>query len=353
MARQSSPRPDADEPDNAPAGSGSAVDPAEADATEPVETAGTEPTEAADAESDEPAEAADAESDRSLWAEVDISPVEIALPSGSGFTLRAYRMSDALIPTDISDRDLDDPFEARRRAAVLADADTVLLDEEFAEQLAEAEDRPARSGRRRGADADGDADEDADASATDLADDDEALADEEELPAEEPAEEPEPEEVPMFLTHRGKLLLFKTPESLVEFVSSGAPNDLAQLDTWDELVRRLTPADVAPTDDDSYELDLVVENLRGGHDVWDAPLLIKAGEVARDLAYALRLPPVLDMLSSGTSLDDLDEALRSSVNGGLGGFRGRRRLRKIGAQTASLGWRTIIGKISAAVDWRD
>ena len=34
-------------------------------------------------------------------------------------------------------------------------------------------------------------------------------------------------------------------------------------------------------------------------------------------------------------------------------FRGRRRLKKIGAQQASIGWRTIIGKISASVDWRD
>jgi hypothetical protein len=49
----------------------------------------------------------------------------------------------------------------------------------------------------------------------------------------------------------------------------------------------------------------------------------------------------------------MDEALRSTAGGGLGGFRGRRRLKKIGAQTATLGWRTIIGKISAAVDWRD
>jgi hypothetical protein len=96
-----------------------------------------------------------------------------------------------------------------------------------------------------------------------------------------------------------------------------------------------------------------VENLRGGHDTWDPNLLIEAGEVARDLAYALRMPALLDMLSPGSSLDDLDEALRKSVDGGVGGFLGRRRLKKIGAQTASLGWRTIIGKISAAVDWRD
>ena len=54
----------------------------------------------------------------------------------------------------------------------------------------------------------------------------------------------------------------------------------------------------------------------------------------------------------GSPLDDLDEALRSAAAGGVGSFFGRRRLRKIGAQQATLGWRTIIGKISAAVDWR-
>jgi hypothetical protein len=37
----------------------------------------------------------------------------------------------------------------------------------------------------------------------------------------------------------------------------------------------------------------------------------------------------------------------------VGGFFAKRRLKKIGAQQAALGWRTIIGKISAAVDWRD
>ena len=159
--------------------------------------------------------------------------------------------------------------------------------------------------------------------------------------------------MPVFLSHRGKLLLFKTPESLVSFIRSGAPNDLSQLDSWNELSERVEPADIAPLDEDTYELDLVVENLRGGHDTWDPTLLIEAGEVARDLAYALRLPAVLDMLSAGSSLDDLDEALRATVNGGIGGFLGRRRLKKIGAQTASLGWRTIVGKISAVVDWRD
>ncbi len=68
----------------------------------------------------------------------------------------------------------------------------------------------------------------------------------------------------------------------------------------------------------------------------------------------------------GASLDDILEHVyrECGVNativeanrirrGGVGGFFARRKLKKIGAQQASLGWRTIIGKISAAVDWRD
>ncbi|GGR63541.1 hypothetical protein GCM10010169_02790 [Micromonospora fulviviridis] len=315
MARQSPQRPDADEP--------------ELDDT-------TESAEADEVEVDRPA------ADRALWDELRIDPVEIALPAGTGFTLRAYRPARELTPTDVAERDQDDPFLARRQVVETEDdEEVVILDEEFAALSAEEddeEDAEKRADRRRGR---------TEAAAAEDADEDEADEDEDE------ADAAGDEEVPVFLTHRGKLLLFKTPESLVSFIRSGAPNDLSQLDSWNELSERVEPADIAPLDEDTYELDLVVENLRGGHDAWDPTLLIEAGEIARDLAYALRLPAVLDMLSAGSSLDDLDEALRASVNGGIGGFMGRRRLKKIGAQTASLGWRTIVGKISAVVDWRD
>ncbi|TDC31778.1 DNA primase [Micromonospora sp. 15K316] len=305
VARQTPQRPDADEPE---------LD----DTTEPIE-----PEEA-------DADRSSANVDRSLWESVDIDPVEIALPAGSGFTLRAYRPARELTPTDVTERDQDDPFLARRQVIEEEEDDdtVVILDEELADEFAASDEEDER--RRREADG-----EEADTA------------------EEEAAEEAGDEEVPVFLSHKGKLLLFKTPESLVSFIRSGAPNDLSQLDSWQELSERVEPADIAPLDEDTYELDLVVENLRGGHDTWDPTLLIEAGEAARDLSYALRLPAVLDMLSAGSSLDDLDEALRASVNGGVGGFLGRRRLKKIGAQTASLGWRTIVGKISAVVDWRD
>lgn len=263
----------------------------------------------------------------SLWEDVNIAPIEIALPVGTGYTLRAYRTAGTLTPTEVEERDGDDPFAHRVRP---------VTEDEEEDELDELTESDVRDG---GAERDG------------LLDEEEEEEEEEEEQEEEKATEDE--EVPVFLSHRGKLLLFRSAESLVDFVRSGEPHDLAQVDTWAELAERIDVADVVPGEDDSYELDLVVENLRGGHDVWDVRLLIGAGEIARDLGYALRLEPLIAALAPGSPLDDLDEALRKTADGGLGGMLGRRRLRKIGAQQATLGWRTIIGKISAAVDWRD
>jgi hypothetical protein len=310
VARQSPNRPEADEPE---------VDEASVPAAD----------EAADRK---PSSSGTALRGRELWDEVRISPVEIALPGGVGITLRAYRLASELTPTETQVED-EDPFDARERvaAARAAEDEGVIVDDEFAALVAE-----------------GEADKKSGASDELVEEPDPADF------ADEPAEEQEAdEEVPMFLSHRGRLLAFKSPEALVSFVRSGAPHDLAQLDSWPTVAERVESSDIDPQPDDRYELDLVVENLRGGHDTWDLPLLIAAGEVARDLGFALRLKPVILALSAGSPLDDLDESLRAAENGGMGGFFGRRRLKKIGAQQASLGWRSIIGKISAAVDWRD
>ena len=282
-------------------------------------------------------------SGRELWDEVRISPVEIAMPGGVGLTLRAYRLASELTPTEIETEE-DDPFDARERAAAAraAEEEGVIVDEEFAALVAEGDAGSKSERKSDGTVTTEDGEVVAEPDAADFADE-----------PEEAEEQEADEEVPVFLSHRGKLLAFKTPESLVSFIRSGAPHDLAQLDTWPTVVERVQSSDIDPAQDDRYELDLVVENLRGGHDTWDLPLLIAAGEVARDLGYALRLKPVILALSPGSPLDDLDESLRAAESGGMGGFFGRRKLRKIGAQQASLGWRSIIGKISAAVDWRD
>ena len=281
------------------------------------------------------AESAAEESERpagvdELWSAVRIDPVEIALPKGVGYTLRAYRPVTEVTPTDISERE-EDAFPERARPA---------SEDEPGDEYDEEDDE------------DEDFDED-DGFEAEEGEDDEDDRDEAELDEEEAAAAAEPEEVPVFLGRAGLVYLFRSPEGLVDFVKSGAVHDLSQLDTWSELTGKLSADDVVPLPEDTYELDLVVDNLRGSRETWDANLVIQAGEVARDLGYALRIEPVIAALAPGSPLDDLDEALRATEGGGLGGFMARRRLKKIGAEAAPLGWRTIIGKISSAVDWRD
>ncbi len=287
---------------------------------------------------DEPAD--EAESGRSartgaLWADVRIDPVEIALPGAVGYTLRAYRPSGEIAKSDAD----------RNPAAELDDFDAAAA---------------AVARRRRASDEDETSDEEAEVEAAlepDKIDDevegDEDLADDEDLEDYDEDEDNVEEEVPVFLGRNNRVYLFHSPEKLVEFVRSGAEHDLTQLDTWAALVKRVGSDDIVPLDDDSYELDLVVENLRGGPDAWEPRLILKAGEIARDLGFALRIEPVLVALAAGSPLDDLDEALRAAEAGGVGSFFAKRKLRKIPAQQSSLAWRTLIGKISAIADWRD
>ncbi|MEN3306967.1 MAG: hypothetical protein V7603_3169 [Micromonosporaceae bacterium] len=307
-----------------------------------------------------------------FWESVHIDLVEIALPKGVGYTLRAYRPDTEITPTDISDREVDAFPERHGPLRPFVEDEKAIVDD-YDEDEDEAETPKGR--RRRGDDED---DEDDDIIDGDVLDEDETGEDEigeddtgedetgedetgdEDGDDEESGEDDEadsdaaqPEEVPVFLGGRGKLYLFRSPEGLVEFVRSGAEHDLSQLSAWPDVVERVTVADVVPLPEDRYELDLVVENLRGGYDAWDAQLLIQAGEIARDLGYALRLQSVQESLAPGSPLDDLDEVMRTTESGGISGFFARRKLKKIGAEAAPLSWRTIIGKISAAVDWRD
>jgi hypothetical protein len=285
-----------------------------------------------------------------LWTDVRAQPVEIALPSGVGYTLRAYRLSTDVREPEFGEREDDFPSSSTGRASRDED-ETELGDIDEAELTAQALAAADEDARQRADGEEGDDREKSDAGERDGEEAVDSAAGETEGETEEAAE---PEEVPVFLAEDGKLLLFRSPEGLVEYVRGSTDHELAQLDTWEELRERVEPEDIVPLDEDHYELDLVVENLRGGHDVWDPALLIQAGELARDVAYALRLQPVTTALAPGSPLDDLDEGLRTVETGGFGSFFARRRLRKIDPQTtAALSWRTVIGKISAVVDWRD
>lgn len=266
-----------------------------------------------------------------IWEEFELTPIEVALPGNKvGLTLRGYRMESELTPTDISEREDEDDVFAGRDARAELEEEELPEFEWTKEQLDEIAAAPAE-----------------DEVAEDAVESKKSAGDEDSSEDEEEEEKTADQEAPLFLSHKGKLLLFKTPDSLVSFVKSKAPHDMKQLKNWSKFSSKLKASDVEVGEDDSYELDLVVENLRGGPDAWEPPLLLSAGEIARDLGYALQLKKVIVALAPGSPLDDLDEALRAT------GFFARRRLKKIGTEQASISWRSIIGKISAAVDWRD
>ncbi|MCC3762726.1 hypothetical protein K3N28_06535 [Glycomyces sp. TRM65418] len=269
------------------------------------------------ADSDVPARSA--ETDK-LWNETSVDPVELHLGKDSGFTLRAYRMSDTLPGAGNAEE-----TEADEADAAAGETD----DDERPDIADNAEDEDAPE-----------------PDAADFAD--EAI----EADDEEDALDAEPEEVPVFLTRKGKLLVFREPEALVAYVREQSDHDLAVIEEYGELQERLTVDDIVCDEDDTYELDLVVANLRGGHDAWEPELLIKAAEVGRDLGYALKNTSIIGALSPGSPLDDLDEAFRVVVEGGLRGKLAKRRLRKYDAQQAAIAWRGVIGKINDHVEWR-
>ena len=261
-----------------------------------------------------------------FWDETDIELVEIALPGGSsggntggnvGFTLRHYRTAmfypEPEPEPEPEPDDFDEDFDL---------PDTVRVPDDEPDDP-----RATKKSESR-------------------ADDNGSDGESEEPDFDEP-EEPvgEEREEAVMLAHEGTLHVFRTARALVDFVTSSAPHDLSEVEAFTRIKQKLRPELVAPADEDRYELDLVVRNLRGGRDVWDVDLLISAAEIARDITYACRLRDALAALGPGSPLDALDDALRD------GGFWARRRLRRIKAEQVALAWRGVIGKIAGAVQW--
>jgi hypothetical protein len=245
------------------------------------------------------------------WAALGIDPVEVSFPrGGTGLTLRQYRIAADLGLNEEDDEDEDSEDEVTdasegdtTKAAETAEGIDSAEDVVEEEDADETESRTRRPGVAAG------------------------------------------EEEAFFLATEGILHMFRTPESLVEFVQTNTDHDLADAENWDELVATLTPDLLVADEEDTYELDLVVDNLRGGHDVWERDLIVGAGEFARDAAYALDLAEVDAVLAPDSPLDALDEGIRAN------GFFARRKLRKISAEQAALAWRSVIGRISSSVEW--
>lgn len=282
-----------------------------------------------------------------FWEKVGLDPIVIHLGKSTGLTLRGYRtVEPEELEEELEEDDLDEDLE----------------DEEEEEE--EEEEKPAKKGKGKKKAKGKAAEEEKRPDVVNPEDTenyvepevsdfmDEPEEEEIELVRAEKVTPSGPMDVPYFLSKNGKILLFDDPKKLVKYVKSQAKHDLTELDTFKDLQKNLKTEYVVCDEADNYELDLVVTNLRGGHDAWEPELLIGAGEIARDIGQALELQTVTDPLAEGSPLDDLDNSLRSITEGGFRSFFAKRRLRRVSTEQAAIAWRGIIGKISEAADWR-
>src|SRR5690348_6494 len=142
-----------------------------------------------------------------MWEELKISPVEIALPKGVGYTLRAYRLSNELTPTEVVEEE--DDFAILKRHEDEEEDDFDLVDERpgVHEPRSRRDDDELDDDELDSDVVEEDESDSSDEDADDELDEPDDSVDEDEDSEEE---EPEPEEVPAFLGHQGKLLLFRS-----------------------------------------------------------------------------------------------------------------------------------------------
>jgi Ethanolamine utilization protein EutJ (predicted chaperonin) len=146
-------------------------------------------------------------------------------------------------------------------------------------------------------------------------------------------------EEPRFLAADGRVQIFGTADGLVAYLHSDAAHDLRDRPGWPAYVRWVTPPVLFPAPDHRYELDLVADNVAAGRDSWIPELILGAGVIARDLAYALNLD-VWTLLARGSLLDELDEALRRQH---------RWKLRGLDAARLAAHWRQVVDELEDAV----
>lgn len=154
-----------------------------------------------------------------------------------------------------------------------------------------------------------------------------------------------------FLTSdAGRLLLFETVGGLARHLRVAVDPLPERLRGRRRLTAWLADADLVPEDTDTFPLADVEFNLLGGRDAWVPDLLVPCRDLAAEIANALPLPAVQELLAAGSSLDEFDAALRDvqmpdrirTTQSGLRSFVAR----EVAAQ-----WRQVVEGIDDAIEW--
>jgi hypothetical protein len=160
-----------------------------------------------------------------------------------------------------------------------------------------------------------------------------------------PWEDEDGEEWQGFLGDGSKILLYPNTRDLAEFIASGEENDLSDHPAWG-YVLKLTPDELRPGGEDSYDLDAVYEWASGEPD----PIHVSA------------LANVVDMVAKIADCCD-DGALRRLVEGtpeyaelvdedvSYQGKDGRKRWNDLG-DTIAESWERAIARVESWLSWQ-
>jgi hypothetical protein len=160
-----------------------------------------------------------------------------------------------------------------------------------------------------------------------------------------PWENDDGEEWQGFLGDGAKILLYPNSRALAEFVASGVENDLSDHPAWG-YIQRLTPDQLRPSGEDSYDLDQVYEWASGEPDPVHVSALANVVDMVAKIADCCddgALRRLVENTPAYETLVDEDNTYQ--------GKDGRKRWNELG-DTIADSWERAIARVAAWLSWQ-
>jgi len=160
-----------------------------------------------------------------------------------------------------------------------------------------------------------------------------------------PWEDDEGEQWQGFLGDGAKILLYPTAVELGAFIASGEENDLSDHPAWGRVLK-LTPADLEPGEDDSYDLDAVYEWASGEPDPVTVSAVGNVVDLVAKIADACDDGALLRLVENTPEYAELVDEETSYQ-----GKDGRKRWNALG-DTIAESWERAIGRVETWLNWQ-
>ncbi|HLY33713.1 MAG TPA: hypothetical protein VKQ07_04205 [Jatrophihabitantaceae bacterium] len=160
-----------------------------------------------------------------------------------------------------------------------------------------------------------------------------------------PWEDDDGEEWQGFLGDGSKIIVFATVRELADFIASGVENDLSDHPAWGRI-QRLTPDDLRPDGEDSYDLDQVYEWASGEPDPVHVSALANVVDMVAKIADCCDDGALRRLVENTPEYEELvDEDVSYQ------GKDGRKRWNDLG-DTIADSWERAISRVDGWIDWR-